>query len=57
MPMVHDGRTTQQAISVKAVFFSQIITSALSPLYGHGSSFHGRQLFKMDSASLQSAVV
>lgn len=57
MSVVGDGRTAQQIISAKVVFFSQIITSALSPLWRHGRSFHCRQLFKMDSASLKHAVV
>lgn len=57
MSMVRDGRTTQQSISAKVVFFSQIITSALAPLCRHGRSFHCRQLLKIDSASLKHTVV
>lgn len=52
--MFHDGRTIQ-VVTAKAVYL--IITSALSPLYRHGNSFFCRLLLKMESESLQSAVV
>lgn len=54
--MFRDGRTIQ-IVTAKAVFFTVIITSALSPLYRHRNSFYCRQLLKMDSKSLQCAVV